>query len=167
MPNSLENAASKAMGAAKDVKATLKGLTGVFKHLMEEHGKVAALLKRVSMSSDVKVRSELYPTIRRELLSHERGEMDVVYPELARFPETGSISAEHAREAQELETAIQAVDTLPFGDARWSPAFERLVQLVEAHVKEEEGEFFPKAQQVIGEEAAKALLPRFEAAKHS
>ncbi|HEX3775220.1 MAG TPA: hemerythrin domain-containing protein [Polyangiaceae bacterium] len=166
MPNSIENAASKAMGAAKDVKATFKGLTGVFKHLMEEHGKVAALLKRVSMSSDVKLRSELYPTIRRELLSHERAEMDVVYPELARYPETAAISAEHAREAQELEAAIQAVDALAFGDAQWSQAFERLVSLVEAHVNEEESEFFPKAQKAIGEDATKALLPRFEAAKH-
>ena len=52
MPNAMEKAASEVMGAAKDVKAGFKGLTGVFMHLMEEHGKVGALIKRVGMSSD-------------------------------------------------------------------------------------------------------------------
>jgi hemerythrin superfamily protein len=167
MPNTVENVASKAMGAVKDVKATFKGLTGVFKHLMEEHGKVGALIKRVSGSSDETERAELYPTIRRELLAHEKGEVTAVYPVLARFPETKGIAAQHDTEAKELQRAIAAVDALSFDDASWGPAFERLAKLVDAHVEEEESEFFPKAQDVIGENEAKALLTRFEAAKHS
>ena len=166
MPNSVEDAASSLMGAAKDIKATFKGLTGVFKHLMEEHGKVAALLMRLKMSSDVKLREELYPSLRYELLAHENGEVLAVYPVLARFAETTAMAAEHYREAEELKAAIAAVDALEFSDANWAPTFDRLVQLVEAHVKEEEAEFFPKAQKVLGEDEAKALLPRFEAAKH-
>jgi hemerythrin superfamily protein len=167
MPNSVENAASTLMGAAKDVKATLKGLSGVFKHLMEEHGKVDALLKRLKMSSDPSLRAELYPTIRRELLAHEKGEVVAVYPALARFSETTEIVTKHQREADQLQAAIAALDALPFSDVGWKPAFERLVTLVEDHVKEEEGEFFPKAQEVLGDDEAKALLPRFEAAKHA
>ena len=34
MPNRVEEATSAAMGALKDVKATVKGLSGVFKQLM-------------------------------------------------------------------------------------------------------------------------------------
>jgi len=166
MATALESTGSKLMGAAKDLKATFKGLTGVFKHLMEEHGKVAALLKRVKSSSEVSVRAELYPTIRKELLAHERGEVSVVYAVLARFPETSGIAAQHDREADQLQAAIAAVDALAFDDPSWAPTFERLVTLVEAHVKEEEGDFFPQAQDVIGEDEAKALLPRFEQAKH-
>jgi len=166
MPNPVENTASKVMGAAKDIKATFKGLTGVFKHLMEEHGKVGALLLRVKASSNEEVRAELYPTIRRELLAHEKGELTAVYPVLVTFAETAGIAAEHSREAQELEAAIAAVDRLSFSDTSWAPTFEHLVELVMSHVKQEESEYFPKAQEVIGEDAAKALLPRFEAAKH-
>ncbi len=166
MPNSVESTGSKVMGAAKDVKATFKGLTGVFKHLMEEHGKVGALLKRVKSSSDENVRAELYPTIRQELKAHEKGELIAVYPVLAQFSETSGIAAEHNREAQELDAAIAAVDALSFDDERWASTFAQLVKLVEAHVQEEESEFFPKAQEVIGEDEAKALLPRFEKAKY-
>ena len=152
MPTAIDSTGSKLMGAAKDIKATFKGLTGVFKHLMEEHGKVGALLKRVKASSEESVRAELYPTIRKELLAHEKGEVLVVYPALTQFAETARIAA---------------VDALAFSDVSWGPTFERLVKLVEAHVQEEEGEFFPKAQEVLGEDQAKALLPRFEQAKHS
>jgi Hemerythrin HHE cation binding domain len=165
MPNRIEKAASEAMGAVKDVKATLKGLTGVFKHLMEEHGKVGALIKRVGMTSDRAVRAELYPTIRSELLAHETGELKAVYPVLAQYPETSDIAAAHAREAGELRDAIAEVDAQATSDAGWVPAFKRLAALVDKHVAEEEGDYFPKAQKVIGDERAKELLPLFEAAK--
>jgi thioredoxin-like negative regulator of GroEL len=163
----MEKAASEAMGAVKDVKAVLKGLTGVFKHLMEEHGKVAALIKRVGMSSDQSVRAQLYPTIRSELLAHETGELKAVYPVLSEYPQTSGIAAEHAREAGELRNAIAELDEVPIGDAGWAPAFERLATLVEKHVAVEESEYFPKAQKTIGDERAKELLPLFEAAKKS
>lgn len=167
MPNRMEKVASETMGAMKDVKAAFKGLTGVFKHLMEEHGKVSAMLKRVSMSSDQSVRAELWPTIRHELLGHETGELKVVYPALAGYPETSGIAAEHERDAGELQIAIDGIDRMAVGDSGWKPAFERLVKLVERHVAQEESEYFPKAQKVIGDERAKELLPRFEAAKQS
>lgn len=165
MPNHVEKLAAEAMGALKDVKAGWEGLTGVFMHLMEEHGRVGALIKRVGMSSDPAVHADLYPTIRKQLLAHERGELQAVYPVLAEYPETSSIAAAHAHEASELEAAIAALDALGFGDAGWVPAFERLAQLVDEHVDAEESDYFPKAQQAIGEERAKALLPIFEATK--
>ena len=166
MPNTVENTTSKFMGAAKGIKATFKGLSGVFKHLMEEHGKVAALLERVKASSDPSLRAELYPTIRQELLAHEKGELVAVYPRLAQFPETAKIADEHNRDAQELQAAIAAVDALSFSDVSWGPTFERLLKLVEEHVQQEESEYFPKAQELLGDEEAKAMLPRFEQAKH-
>jgi thioredoxin-like negative regulator of GroEL len=165
MPNSFEKAASKTMGTVKSAQASLKGLTGVFKHLMQEHGEVSALIKRVTASSDSDVRRELYPTIREELLGHEKGELNAVYPVLAEYPETEPIAARHAREASELEAAIRAVDAVDFGAQAWEPAFEHLAALVKAHVDEEENEFFPAAQETIGEERARGLTARFEAAK--
>lgn len=165
MPNTVEKVASGLMGAAKDVKAGFKGLTGVFMHLMEEHGKVGALIKRVSKSSDEAVRSKLYSTIRTELLGHERGELKVVYPALAEYPETAAIAAAHAHHASEIEAAIADLDALSFNSPSWATAFERLEKLVDEHVEQEESNYFPAAQRVLGDERAKLLLPKFEAAK--
>ena len=165
MPNTVERVASGVMGAAKDVKAGFKGLSGVFMHLMEEHGKVGALIKRVGLTDDVEVRSKLYPTIRTELLAHERGELKAVYPALAEFPETAAIASAHAHNASEIEAAIVELDALAFQSPSWPSAFERLAKLVDQHVDQEESEYFPQAQKVLGDERAKQLLPEFEAAK--
>ena len=167
MPNTVEKVASGLMGAAKDVQAGFKGLTGVLMHLMEEHGKVGALIKRVGLSSDEAVRAKLYPTIRTELLGHEKGELKVVYPALAEYPETAAIAAAHAHHASEIEAAIAELDALSFNSATWAPAFERLAKLVDEHVSQEESSYFPLAQEVLGEERTKVLLPQFEAAKKS
>jgi hemerythrin superfamily protein len=165
MPNAMERAASEVMGVAKDLKAGLKGLTGVFMHLMEEHGKVGALIKRVSLSTDDAVRAKLYPTIRMELQAHEKGELEVVYPALAEFPATAAIASEHRDHASEIDAAIAELDVLAFSSPSWAPAFERLAKLVTEHVKLEESSYFPRAQKVLGEARAKQMLPAFEAAK--
>lgn len=165
MANSLEQMEAKAIGAAKAVKAGFNGLRGVFLHLAEEHGEVGALMKRLSKSSDPKERGELYPKIRTELLSHERGELAEVYPMLSERVATRNIAAAHNVEAQQLEHAIREVDLLDFASPEWGPAFERLFRMVERHVSEEENDFFPKAQAVLGEGESKAMLDRYETAK--
>lgn len=165
MLNALERAAAEVLGAAKDVQAGFKGLTGVFMHLMEEHGKVSALITRVALTEDLEVRAKLYPTIRTELLDHERGELKAVYPALAHYPETASIAAAHAHHASELEAELLELDALSFNSESWAPAFERLAKLVDEHVKIEEREYFPLAQKVLGEERAEQLRAAFEAAK--
>jgi Hemerythrin HHE cation binding domain len=165
MPNRVEEATSAAMGALKDVKASVKGLNGVFKHLMEEHGKVSALIMRVKLSSDAEVRARLYPTIRSELLEHETGELKVVYPAMAPYPEVSGIADEHARQAGELQQQIAEVDRYAYGDTGWGPAFERLAELVQKHVTAEESDYFPRAQKAMGDNLPKQLLPLFESAK--
>ena len=167
MPNAVERIAAGAMGIVKDVKAGFKGLSGVFMHLMEEHGKVSALMTRVKMTEDIEVRAKLFPTIRSELLAHEKGELKVVYPALAEFPETASLAASHARHASEMEAAILELDALSYNSPSWNPAFGRLSALVDEHVRLEEREYFPLAQKLLGDERAKELLPLFESAKKS
>jgi hemerythrin superfamily protein len=165
MANSIAQVESKAVGTAHAVKAGFKGLRGVFLHLAEEHGEVGAMMKRVAKSDDANERREQYPKIRAELLSHERGEIAEVYAALSKHDETRSIVSTHNQEAKQLEAAIAAVDALDFGASGWGTAFDRLFALVQQHVEEEENEFFPRAQEVIGEDQSKALLERYENAK--
>jgi hypothetical protein len=76
------------------------------------------------------VRKDLYPTIRRELLAHEKGEVEAVYPALAQIPETRSVAMRHHDDAKELEAGVTAVDALAFGDANWGAAFEQIAAVV-------------------------------------
>ncbi|MEI9937542.1 MAG: hemerythrin domain-containing protein [Pseudomonadota bacterium] len=167
MTNPIEQIATKTAGTVKAVTAGFKGLRGVFLHLAEEHGEVGALMKRVSKSTDAQVRSEHFPHIRAELLSHEKGEMAEVYGVLANYEQLRGVVLQHNAEANALEKAIANVDAQDFASPEWGAAFERLFTLVQAHVEEEENDFFPKAQQVIDEDESKQILTRYEAAKKS
>jgi len=160
----MEKAASKAMGALKVAKAGLNGIHGVFRTLMKEHGEATVLVRGLTVA-DEEVRRELYPKVRQELLSHERAERAVVYAELGRYEETRAIVDTHNREAGELEEAIRAVDRLEFSDAGWQPAFVRVAEMVTQHVEEEEGEFFPMGQRVMGRILSEALDSRYRTAK--
>jgi hemerythrin superfamily protein len=167
MANPIEQIASKAMGTVKAVAAGFKGLRGVFLHLAEEHGEVAALMKRVSKTTDAQVRREHFPHIRAELLSHEKGELAEVYGVLANYEQLRGVVLEHNAEAHALEKAIADVDAQNFASEEWGASFNRLYELVKAHVEAEENDFFPKAQEVIDEEESKQILTRYESAKSS
>jgi hypothetical protein len=165
MANTIEQLATKAMGTVKAVTAGFKGLRGVFLHLAEEHGEVATVMNRVSKTTDARVRREHFPHIRAELLSHEKGELAAVYGVLANYEQLRSVVLEHNAEAHALEKAIADVDAQDFASEEWGASFNRLFELVKAHVESEENDFFPKAQQVIDEDESKQILERYEEAK--
>lgn len=155
MPNQLQELAGKAMATVKAAKGTLEGLSGIFKTLMEEHGKVSALLMRVKASNDPELRRELWPTIRQELLSHEKGEVTVLYPAFKRHAETAAIEHEHNADASGLQRLIETLHVMDVADAGWGPTFEQLVASVEKHVALEEDSYFPLGSRVFGDDAEK------------
>jgi hypothetical protein len=164
MPNRVEELASKAAGAVKVAKATLVGLSGVFKHLAKEHGEVSALLMRVKMSSDPEVRRELFPKIRMELVSHEQAEIRELYPVFREYPETQPLAEDHDSDALSLSSVIEELTRIPMDSDAWEHTFDRLVTLVQKHVKLEENHYFPAAQRAFGGRADE-LLARFEQTK--
>ena len=76
------------MGKAKAMKGALKGLGGVFRTLMEQHGKASGLLHRIKSADDVEKRPTFGRPYVPQLLAHERTEMEVIYRELHYDPRT-------------------------------------------------------------------------------
>jgi hemerythrin superfamily protein len=159
----VDDALAAGMGKAKAVKARLSGLVGVFNTLAEQHGEVATLLRRAKDDDEKFV--ELWPTIRRELVSHEKAEMREVYPAIRAHEKTRAHADHHDLEAGDLEQMIRTIDTLtPASDER-RQLFAKLVDTVIHHATEEEEEIFPDAQEVLGKDQAEALDTRFREAK--
>jgi hemerythrin superfamily protein len=119
------------------------------------------MLKKLQSKPEQK--SELWPQIRKDLLSHERGELKAVYPVLRAHAATRELADQHDREASEMENLIGKIDNA-FGDT-WKTLFDQLTEAVLAHAEEEEQQIFPQAQEAIGKKTAEELLPKFEAAK--
>jgi hemerythrin superfamily protein len=164
MTHRTEELASKVLGTAKAAKATFEGLTGIFRHLSREHGEVSALLMRLKLSSDPDVRRELFPKVRSELLAHERAEVSELYTVLRQDRQTRAIGEAHDVDAGALEAAIDEVAKTAVDSPEWQPNLERLIDHVQRHVREEEHDYFPAAQQVFGPRANE-LLERYETAK--
>ena len=165
MPNRTDQLVSKGMEAGKAIKATLKGLVGVWKTLMEQHGEVSGLLRRVQ-TRDTE-RADLWPQIRRELLSHERAELRVVYPALREDERTRAFAELHEEQAKELEQQIARLDAEPMASVAWGNLLDELIELVKAHVNDEESNIFPAAQDALGKDRSRELDAQFLEAKKS
>jgi hypothetical protein len=167
MPNSVENFAAKTAGKAARLRARARGLTGVFQLLAQQHKEAASMLKRAKQASEPEQRREHWLEVRRELICHERAELVTVYPVLHENEKLAAagIEREHADDAEKLEAAMSRVDTAGFETSRWPDLLEDLIQLVERHAEQEENDFFPRAQEAIGKDAAAALEGPFQAAR--
>jgi hemerythrin superfamily protein len=163
MRNRMDHLISKGMGKVKAAMARISGLVGVFRLLAEQHGEVAVLLERARTSDDRL--TELWPTIRRELLSHEAAEIREVYPVLRMHADLRELADHHDGEAAEIEQLIGWIQEMAIGSPERHDAYDRLVDAVLRHAREEETTIFPRVQQAIGKRQAEALLPRFLAAQ--
>ena len=165
MPNTVENFAAKTAGKAAGLRARAQGLVGVFNVLAQQHEQAAILLSRTKQANDPAKRRELWSQVRCELICHERAELGTVYPVIEENPMSADIARAHADSARDLEAAIANVDALGYDSDGWESSLSSLIQLVQQHVEHEEKEFFPRAQDTIGKEAAHALERPFLAAQ--
>ncbi len=161
----IDAAIAKTKGAAKQMKARLDGLTGIFALLTRQHGEAGALMERVV--KDASKREELWPKIRTALLTHERSEMRLLYPELRMHDSLRALANSHDAEASELERMIHDLDEVAIASDTFGKLFERLAETVAHHASEEETDIFPKAQAVLGRDRANALEPKFLATQKS
>jgi len=161
MPNPIQNAVAKVAGKTAGIEARLKGLKGVFAKLAEQHHEAGALLSSAESATDHTTRRELWQEIRKALMSHEQAELLEVYPVLEGYDATREIARRHADHAGELEGLIRQVDAIGAQSDAWRPALERLIAKVKEHVEKEEQDFFPRAQEALGDDAAKQLETPF------
>src|SRR3954453_17921010 len=125
MPNPLEKIASKGAAKVGAIHARAKGLTGVFNKLAEQHKEAAVLLERARSTDDPAKRKDVWQKVRAELLSHEQGELNVIYPELDKHAATRDIVQRHADEADTLETTIRQIDAAGFESQMWSSQIQQ------------------------------------------
>jgi iron-sulfur cluster repair protein YtfE (RIC family) len=137
-----------------------------FTLLKADHKKVAGILEKLDSTTErgVKTREELFTQLKTELDVHARIEETIFYPALAEADETRDITLEAFEEHRLVKQLLSELESMPKDDEQWTAKFTVLKENVEHHVEEEEGEMFPKARKVLGEEA-ETLGTRMESAK--
>lgn len=165
MPSILEQASVKVAAKLGGFRASLNGLTGVFRKLSEEHKEVELLLERAAVAPDAEKRADLWTTLRAELVAHERAEITHVYVECVSPESIFDVGEEHEAEALKLDALIGELDELAFDSPEWPLAIEQLSYAVARHIEIEEERYFPKLQALIGEARAKELELLYARAK--
>jgi hypothetical protein len=168
MPNK-QQAPRKVVAPApvKGPTAVPQGLTGVFRTLALQHKEAAELLTLANGTEDPDTLLDLWSKIRTELLSHERAEARVVFPELLRHVATKAMVAAHEEQASTLEEAILELDSIDTASDDWQLKLEALIRTLDEHIDVEEGEWFPEALTIIGADRAAELTGPFLAAKEA
>lgn len=140
-------------------------LKGIFRTLTSEHKDLIRLLKRIVNTSEPGVRALLFPTFRVQLIAHERGENEVLYPSLRSRGLTYGMAEQHDESARKIEVVVGCLSGYSFDHPGWGDTARTLCEILEQHVNEEEGRFFALAQEAIGAERAKDLDEEYEAFK--
>ena len=134
--------------------------------LKQDHDEVKKILGKLEDTTEraVKTRTELFETFRTEMQAHEAIEEEIFYPALKQHAETKDITLEGYEEHHVVDLVMDELDGVPVDDETWAAKFSVLKENIEHHIEEEEGEMFPKAREVIGDEL-EALGERMMARK--
>jgi len=125
------------------------------KLLKKDHATVKTLFSRFDRTSktDHGKRSELFALIRRELQLHTRAEEEIFYPALKALNGEGRRLVSQALKQHEyVDQLLTQISRLNPANKNFDEKFENLVESVDLHIQEEEGEIFQFAEENCSEQ---------------
>jgi hemerythrin-like domain-containing protein len=119
--------------------------------LEADHRKVKALLAELESTTErgVKIRTELFATIKGELTLHEVVEEEIFYPALKSHPKARDIVLEASEEHHVVDLLMGELEALDVSDETWGAKAIVMKENIEHHIEEEEGEMFTQARRVF------------------
>ncbi len=137
--------------------------------LKQDHEKVKKLLEQLESTTErgVKTRSELFATIKGEMMVHEAIEEEIFYPELKAHPKAKDIVLEGYEEHHVVDLLMGELEQLDVTDESWGAKAVVMKENIEHHIEEEEGEMFQKARQVFDKDELEALGEHMATRKRS
>ena len=135
--------------------------------LKADHDKVKKMLAEGESTTErgEKTRTELFATLKGEMIVHERIEEEIFYPELKAHPKAKDIVLEGYEEHHVVDEIMGELEALDVTDETWGPKCKVMKENIEHHIEEEEGEMFKQARQVFSDEELAELGDRMQARK--
>ena len=138
--------------------------------LIQDHETVKKLLEELSSTTEraVKKRSELLARIEQELQIHTALEEQILYPAIKQAG--GKEEEKMYYEAKEEHRTVDSL-VLPdllqtdTGTVEFAGRVKVMKELLEHHIEEEEGELFPTAKKLLGNQALEEMGVAMQAHK--
>lgn len=139
----------------------------LYQLLRQDHQKVKRLFERIddTFGATTKSRERLFSELKQELELHSELEESHFYPALEQQEELQDLIEDAREEHAEMAELLAALDEGDKDDEEWASQLEELRETVETHVEEEEGEIFPKAQELLDQGRADAIAQAIEQEK--
>ena len=138
-----------------------------FTLLKNDHAEAADVLGKLAAADEdaAAERQQLFNKLKTALDIHAHIEETIFYPVLKQEAETRDITLEAYDEHKEIKDLLKQLSgTEPTGNA-WDNLVNDLKRTIEHHVKEEETEMFPKAQDVLSQQQINDLGTRMQQEK--
>ena len=137
--------------------------------LKADHDKMKGLLEDLEATTErgLKIRAELFSTIKGELTVHEVIEEEIFYPALKDHPKAKDIVLEGYEEHHVVDLLMGELEDLDVSHESWGAKALVMKENIEHHIEEEEGEMFPKARQVFDRQELVELGERMAQRKTS
>lgn len=139
---------------------TESGLHGVFKRLANEHGALRTQFWAVVTTSSVVERRQRWLKLRRELVIHERAELQL-FRELEWHPGLIELADAKEREATDLMALVHVVDTNVGDEPSCNRAVRELWSTFAQQTETREAYYFPVVQHALGGAMCEALELRY------
>ena len=114
--------------------------------LKADHRNVEQLFSQIESSSDraLKTKERLFLEIKKELTIHMMAEEQILYPRMLGIPKLRQGSFEATEVHRLVKQMLDEVGELACGSEQWNAKLKVVKDLVDHHVREEEGEAFKK-----------------------
>ncbi len=135
--------------------------------LKSDHDKVDELFKQAEATEDENKKHGLFTQIKMELLTHTHIEETIFYPAITVNEEIKDIVLEGLEEHKQAKTLLRDIPNLSDGSEKFDPKFKVLMEDIQHHVKEEEGEMFPLIKKAFDKTQLEELGAQMAAEKIS
>src|SRR5262249_37620151 len=122
--------------------------------LKKDHASVRTLFGRFDRTSktDLEKRNDLLAQIRREIQIHSRAEEEIFYPPLKALNGEGrQLVSQAVHDHKEIDGLLMQISRIKLTTKTFDESFEALIESVDHHVEEEEGEIFRFAEENCSE----------------
>lgn len=143
----------------------------IYRVLKDDHRHVEDLFEEIKeclQYHDTGRLPSLFLELKTELTAHAKAEQEVFYEPLrimSRSEEGDELAWEGEEEHHVVFLLLNELSRLPIGSDQWAAKIKVLSEIVDHHVKEEEGEIFSEARKVFNEDDARLMARNLEELK--
>ena len=127
-------------------KSQVASASSVTDMLREDHKKVKGLFEEFEQADDAKAKQRIVETALAELEVHAKLEEELIYPAIRQEIDDDDLMDEALEEHHVVHGLIGELKKMKPSDERYDAKFTVLAENVRHHIKEEESEMFPKAE---------------------